>query len=144
MQCSHLFALTSFSIPATSDEPLVRFGLLLPCKEQSKVVACIFSGYHAVKGKIREQQIHNQSDIDIYSGAALRANWTLFAQTFLADAGELAIPTRAFSVPAFLSFLLSGGARLPALAIGHTDQLIDMHNNSFASPASQATDSQQT
>ena len=54
MQCPHIFALTSFLIPATNSEPLIRFGLMHPCKEQCKVVACIFSGYHAVKSMVRD------------------------------------------------------------------------------------------
>jgi hypothetical protein len=80
LQCKHIFALTSFLIPATSSEPLVRFGLMQPCKEQCKVVACIFSSYHAVKRSIRESQFAGGGqNIDYSCGAALRYTWTLFA-----------------------------------------------------------------
>ena len=133
MQCKHIFALTSFSIPDTSSDPLIWFGLMHPCKEQCKVVACIFSSYHAVKSTIRETQFASGGqNIDFYCGAALRNNWTLFAQTFGAEAGEMAINTRAFSVPAFLRFLINGGVHVPELGIMDSVQLVAHHDSCIA------------
>ena len=140
MQCSHLFALTSFLIPATNDEPLVRFGLIHPCPEQCKVVACIFSAYHAVKRKVRESQFtHSGNDIDLGSGTSLRNNWTLYAQTFGAEASVHAISTRAFSVQKIISFMLHGGVHRPELAFTDSVQLSAHHDDFLAPPEVQAT-----
>ena len=104
-----------------------------PCKEQCKVAACIFSSYHAVKRSIRESQFAGGGqNIDYSCGATLRYNWTLFAQTFGAEAGEMAIATRAFSVPAFLCFLMNGGIHEPGLGILDHVQIVAHHDSCIA------------
>ena len=110
-----------------------------PCKEQCKVVACIFSSYHAVRSSIRESHFASGGqNIDYSCGATLRNNWTLFAQTFGAEAGEMAINTRAFSVPAFLRFLINGGVHVPELGIMDSVQLVAHHDSCIASLDQQA------
>ena len=101
--------------------------------DDCKVVACIFSSYHAVKSSIRESQFASGGqNIDYSCGATLRNNWIIFGQTFGAEAGEMAISTRAFSVPAFLRFLINGGIREPDLGILDHVQLVAHHDSCIA------------
>ena len=73
---------------------LARLGLIGPCPIFLKVVCCVFSAYHTVKASVRDNLLHidfaeqNQT----FVCPALRRAWTLFAETFLAEAGERAIP----------------------------------------------------
>ena len=107
LQCPHMFAFMRFFVANTSADPLIRWGLRHPSVESLKLACCAFSAYHAVKAQIRMQGscFINQNDGHI-SSSALRANWSLFADSFRAEAGELAIPVRAFSLPNFLNFLM--------------------------------------
>ena len=110
-----------------------------PCKEQCKVVKCNFSGYHAVKSMVRESQFtESGQNIDFGCGATLRHNWTLFAQTFGAEAGELSVATRTFSVPKFICFLMNGGVHVPDLAITDPVQLVAHHDRFLCMPDVQA------
>ena len=100
---------------------------------------CTCSGYHALKSKVRESQFTDSgSNIDFGSGATLCNNWTLYAQKFGAEAGELALATRCFSVPKFISFLMNGGVHVPDLAITDPVQLIAHHDDLLAMPVVQA------
>ena len=98
--CPHLHALTSFLIPETDSDPLVRFGLVHPNKNQFKVIACMFSAYHAVKSMVRTAQFTSgANNIDTSCGSEIRKHWSLFAQTFQAEACDMSVATRAFSSP---------------------------------------------
>ena len=52
-QCPHLFAIVKFMHPDTSADPLVRWGLVSPSSKHHKLVACTFTGYHAVRRMFR-------------------------------------------------------------------------------------------
>ena len=47
--CPHLFALWSFLIGEVSSDPLIRWGLVSPNQQCIQQIACVFSGYHAVR-----------------------------------------------------------------------------------------------
>ena len=72
-----------------------------------KIVCCVFTGYHAVKNKVRSQQIIIE-DQDHYGGTCLRTLWTNFAEAASAEAAELSVSFRRFSVPKFMNFLSQG------------------------------------
>ena len=70
--CPHLYAPTSFLIPETDSDPLVRFGLVHPNKQQFKVISCMSSAYHAVKSMIRAAQFTpGVSNIDTACGSGI-------------------------------------------------------------------------
>ena len=45
---------------------------------------------------------------DSWESPSLHLAWTTFAEAFRAEASELRLPTRSFSVPSFLRFLIMG------------------------------------
>ena len=67
------------------------------------------SAYHALKGDIRSGRII------MHSSGWLNASWSVFAHAIKAEAGELHLATRAFSLPQFMQFLLNGGTTCPAI-----------------------------
>jgi len=99
--CPHLFALNSFLMPCTSNLPLVRLGLVHPTQTTQLALCCTFAGYHAVKNSIFE--LHESK----LTNAQIRANWTLFAEAFKAEAGVADLQCRAYSVHQFISFLVN-------------------------------------
>ena len=116
VQCPHLFALQRFLLQDCSPDPLIRLGLIYPSVDTCKAISCTFSAYHAVKATIRALQLNNATiSSDFSSGHALRSNWSVFAQSFSAEAGELSVQCRAFSLPKFLSFLTNGCVHQPLL-----------------------------
>ena len=90
-----------------SSQPLKRLGLISTSKDILKVVACIFSGYHAVKfqfcglfnsgGPLHHCKVI-PSDIQY-------AIFKSFAETFSAEANELGLSTRGFDLESFVAFL---------------------------------------
>ena len=103
--CPHLHALTIFLIPETDSDPLVSSALVHPNKEQFKVIACTFSAYHAVRSMIRVAQFTSGgSNIDTPCGSEIRKHWSLFAQTFQAEACDMSVATRALSLPKIIVF----------------------------------------
>ena len=134
VQCPHMYALTKFFIDDTSAEPLYRLGLINPHKQCLKVVCCMFSAYHALKAQIRSKQIAaptNDHTTFHSAGAQLRRCWSVFAETFAAEAGEFAIQHRSFSLPQIIAFLASGGESMviPAITSApiHDSFLIQEH-----------------
>jgi hypothetical protein len=50
LQCPHLSSLWSFITNLNvSEMPLIRWGLIDPCTRNLNAIACVFSGYHAVR-----------------------------------------------------------------------------------------------
>ena len=88
-------------LQTVSDDPLIRF---IKATEafNLKVPSCLFTAYHALKGDIRSGKI------TMHSSGWLNASWSVFANAIKAEAGELQLATRAFSVPQFIQFLLNG------------------------------------
>jgi hypothetical protein len=102
IHCPHLFAMQKFLFEDTSDDPCVRFGIKSPDPRSFKVISCLFSAYHALKREVRAGKI------DLHSETWLRTAWSLFADVCKAEAGELRVHTRAFSLCKFIDFLVSG------------------------------------
>ena len=113
VQCPHIFAMMRYFLQDCSADPLVRLGLISPSISCLKVVCCMFSAYHALKGKVRAGIIaapgDNSSETFHNTGSSIRCCWSVFAQSFAAEAGEHAVAHRAFSLPKFMFFIASGG-----------------------------------
>ena len=92
-------------------DPLIRFGIKNPSPEGIKINSCLFSAYHAVKAHARSGTICIQTS-DPLNNCLLRQTWSVFANAFSAEAGELRISTRSFSLAKFINFLCTG--ELPA------------------------------
>ena len=103
--CPHLFALWSFLVGSVSNVPLIRWGLINPTSGSLLQVACIFTGYHAVRRKFKDARDNFENNMTIISGSQLRTSWTVFADAFQVDAREVSVNCRSFSVPSFLEFL---------------------------------------
>ena len=66
LQCPHLYAIWKFMLnpddlpeppnPHVSEFPLQRWGLVEPCVDKFKSIACVFSGYHAVRREFKAQK----------------------------------------------------------------------------------------
>ena len=107
VHCPHLFALLRYQLQHSSSDPLERLGLINPNHDCLKIVCCTFSAYHAVKAQIRARAIAAPIKETAVNSSSLRMCWSVFAQTFQAEAGERAIPCRSFSLPQFIRFLAS-------------------------------------
>ena len=101
IHCPHLYAMQKFLFEDISDDPTVRFGIKSPDSKSFKVISCLFSAYHAVKAKVRAGSIivHHET----MKNSTLRATWSVFADAFRAEAGEMRVQTRAFSLPKFMT-----------------------------------------
>ena len=97
VQCPRVYAAATFVIPDTSDDPLIRIGLKFVSKRSLGISACIFTGYHGLKAKIRCNS--TPSDMDYFS------NWCLFAQHCNAEAVECGLCSTLFASDSFLCFL---------------------------------------
>ena len=105
-QCPYLYAMLKFLFSNMSDCPLTRFGLGHADQTQLKILACTFSAYHALKAQYRSGKI--QMHQDVMTNASMRHNWSVFAHTLCAEAGEQRIPHYAFSLTKFICFLTTG------------------------------------
>ncbi len=101
VRCPHLFALCKYLISHTSADPLERLGLVSPSTEGFKVVCCILVGYHAAHHLALGGRIGPIS-CELISGCQLRRLWSVFAEAFSAEARELCVPHRKFSLPQFI------------------------------------------
>ena len=112
IMCSHLFAFCKYLFKLDSC-PLTRLAVKNPTISNLKIVACIFSAYHALKGQVRDGRIDVQED----SRTHIRKAWSVFAEALAAEAGEKHIEFVSFSLPKFISFLATGEhpRTLPAL-----------------------------
>ena len=104
--CPHLFTLWSFlSNMSVSELPLIRWGLIDPCASNLNAVACVFSGYHAVRRHfktINQFFEYNQHEL---SSAQLCCARGVFADAFKVEAGEFGIHIPKFSLQSFLNFM---------------------------------------
>ena len=107
-QCPHLYFLMKFFREETSEFPLPRWGLSSPNINSLRCVCCTFSGYHALKAKIRDHQLSAPSTD--YQSPSLRMAWTTFAEAFSADACERQWNHRSFSVAKFISYIIADGS----------------------------------
>ena len=104
--CPHIFALLRYLIGDISDDPCIRLAIKVPSQHALKINGFLFSAYHAVKAKVRAGSIHVHHET--LSNSTLRATWSVFADAFRAEAGEMRVQTRAFSLPKFINFLATG------------------------------------
>ena len=97
--CPHVFAFLKYFFDSEGC-PLVRFGVKAPSINNLKILSCVFSAYHALKGRIRSGNLCMHEDMD-----NLRKRWSVFADALCAEAGERSISHAAFTLPKFISFL---------------------------------------
>ena len=104
--CPHLFAMTNYFLPGCSCNPLDRLGVTAPTNSCLLTLACVFSAYHALKGKVRAGQIpmHETSRTKVNT----RLAYSVFAEAFAAEAGECALHPRSFTLPKFIICLITG------------------------------------
>ena len=103
--CPHLFALWTFLVGNVSSDPLVRWGLIEPEPDGFLQIACVFSGYHAIRREFKRTSAVFYNNQTVLTGPQLRVAWTLFADTFFVEAREVKLNCRRFSVASFLSSL---------------------------------------
>ena len=104
-RCQNLLSLWTLLAGSTSDDPLVRWGLIRPNSSAFNYIACTFSGYHAIRNVFRSQNMFFNDNQNILTGPQLRVAWNVFADTFFVEARELASPCRKFSFASFLRYL---------------------------------------
>ena len=126
VHCPHMFAFQRFLFDniserpcdqkggvlhkSISDDPLIRFGIKGPEFFTLKVLSWLFSAYHALEGDIRSGRII------MHSSGWLNASWSVSAHAIKAEAVELHLATRAFSLPQFMQFILNGGTHCLAIS----------------------------
>ena len=108
LQCPHLHALQKFMIPATSEDPLIRWSLINPCKESFQQIACAQSGHHAVRRPLKSSDLCPCNNMTNFESVIIRASWKVFADAFQAEARELNVNTFKFSVPSFSNSSTTG------------------------------------
>ena len=109
VHCPHMYAFQRFLFEGISEDPLIRFGIKAPGMFNLKVLSCLFSAYHALKGGIRAGKIN------MHSINWLNSAWSTFANVIKAEAGEMHLNTRAFSLVNFIDFLVNGRLSSPAI-----------------------------
>ena len=105
LQCPHLFALWGFLAGGASADPLARWGLIQPNSNKFNLIACTFSGYHAVRRNFRLRKEFFTFDQEILNGQQIRSAWSVFADSFFVEARELGVQCRRFSLPSFFGYL---------------------------------------
>ena len=84
----------------------MRWGLMSPNSMHFNQIACVFSGYHAIRRLIRTRTCQLTNFENYYSSSLYREFWSVFADVFSADARELMVDHRQFPLPSFLSMLI--------------------------------------
>ena len=87
--CPWLFKFVSLLRPGTSSNPLERIAMHNPTLENAKVVACTFSGYHAIKCTPHLTKIASTIRTD---SRALFSTAVAFAEAFLASSHAMRLP----------------------------------------------------
>ena len=105
VMCPHLLALMRYFLPNCSNLPLVRLGVSAPIQSSLLAIACSFTAYHALKGKVRASTIHMQPNSQ--TKIVTRLAWSVFADAFSAEAGECSLHPRSFSLPKFIISLIN-------------------------------------
>ena len=105
LQCPHLYALCKYLHVEVDDDPIIRWGLANPSNEVNKLIACTFSGYHAVRRKFKGTHSFFEPSQPTLKPEQLRSSWSVFADSFLVEARELSFACKQFSLPDFLLFI---------------------------------------
>ena len=109
MMCPHLFGLWTFLTPGVNSNPLIRWALVNPTEYDFLLVACVFSGYHALRRKLKYMHAIFQQNQPKICNPLLRVAWTVLADAFCVEARELNVPFKQFSVASFLDFICNQG-----------------------------------
>ena len=88
--CPWLFRFVSLLRPCTSSNPLERIGMLNTTLDSAKVVACTFSGYHAIKCTPHLLKIASTTRTN---NCALVSTAVSFAEAFLASSHAMSLQT---------------------------------------------------
>ena len=88
--CPWLFKFVSLLRPGTSSNPLERIAMHNPTLDSVKVVACTFSGYHAIKCTPHLCKLASTNRTD---SCALFSTAVSFAEAFLASSHAMALQT---------------------------------------------------
>ena len=83
----------------------MRWGLIGPEPNDFLQIAAVFSGYHAIRREFKRKSEMFVNNVNSLTGAQLRVAWTVFADAFSAEAREIKLNCRPFSVASFLSCL---------------------------------------
>ena len=104
LQCPHLFALWSFLAGDISSDPLVRWGLIEPESNDFLQIACVFSGYHAIR---REFKRKSEMFVNNVNSHAFNSDWPgqYLLIHFCLEAREAKLTCRRFSATSFLRCL---------------------------------------
>ena len=100
-QCPHLFALWRFLAGDVSEDPLVRWGLINPNSMHFNQIACVFSGFHAIRRLIRARTPQLTQIVNSYSNSLYREFWSVLLTHFLLMLGSLWCLTVSFCSPVF-------------------------------------------
>ena len=102
--CKILLAFSSFLRRRRPLSSLHNFGLIGACRDQFCHVCCTFSGYHAMHRKA-QFTMHDTTDFCM-SSSTRRLLWSVFAEAYHAEARELGLSARKYSLIEFFSFLI--------------------------------------
>ena len=104
VHCPILRAMCCFLKREIPPDPLIHFGIRSPSKERQLHVCSLFSGYHAL---FKHAEIHlpNTSDRAL-DNLHRRMFWSVFANAYAAEARELSVSFRQFSLSNFVVFLI--------------------------------------
>ena len=133
-----MFALLRYFFPGINADPLIRFGLVNPSLDCLKIVCCMFSSYHAVKGRVRAGEIKIAPfEKNDSTCSNIRLCWNTCAQTLAVEAGEFALDHRAFTLTKFIAFIVNGGQNLQIEASRSSTGAGRTSNSSFMHDATQ-------
>ena len=116
LQCPHLYALWTFLAGDVSCDPLKRWGLIAPEPNDFLRVACVFSGYHAVRREFKRTSEFFCQNQTTPTGPQIRVAWTVYAETFQVEASQAKLHWRRFSVASFLNFMNHNAECAPCIA----------------------------
>ena len=116
LQCPHLYALWTFLAGDVSCDPLKRWGLIAPEPDDFLRVACVFSGYHAVRREFKRTSEFFSQDQNTLTGPQIRVAWTVYAETFQVEASQAKLHCRRFSVASFLNCMNHNAECAPCIA----------------------------
>ena len=104
VECKVLNSLCKFLLESHPQDPLIAFGFLSPSVQHFKQLCCIFSGYHAMhRAAQADESVHQ---IRTSQSQHRRRLWSVFAEAVAAEARELSISVRQFSLLQFISCLI--------------------------------------
>ena len=92
-------------------DTLIRFGVKRTEVTTLMILSCLFSAYHALKADIRAGRIN------MHASGWIKNAWSVYANAIKAEAGELRLDSRAFSLLKFNDFSIVNRTYCP-LALG--------------------------